>query len=149
MVPPNSGCGWHKTQISTGARSSGSSTSVSSFPAGPSSRCDSIRRGNLVGPEIDKLHIDAEIAAAQQLNHLLQGVPVAAANAHQIRLNGSLYLQLAVFDLLDDLPRLLDGDALLQADFLVDGGSGRRNQRPVLQALEWNFADRKSTRLNY
>ena len=63
---------------------------------------------------------------AQQLDDRLQRVAVAAGDAHEIALDGGLHLQLAVLDLLDDLARLLDGDALLQRDLLPHGGARRR-----------------------
>ena len=60
-----------------------------------------------IGTVIGELHVDAEIGVAQQLDYRLQDIAVAARNTHEIGLNRSLYLQLAVFDFLDDFARLL------------------------------------------
>ena len=52
----------------------------------------------------------------------LQDIAILAADAHEIALDGSLDLELAVLDLLDDLARLFGGDALLQRDLLAHRG---------------------------
>src|SRR5437667_12803353 len=90
----------------------------------------------LVRAVIDELHVDAEIGFAQQLDGGLQRVPILSADAHKIALNGSLYFQLAVLDLLDDLPRLLDGDALLQRHLLFHARPGGLNHLAIAQSLK-------------
>src|SRR6202011_1633124 len=62
---------------------------------------------------IRELHVDAEILAAQQPDDLLKGIAVAAGDADQIALNGSLHLFLTVLYSFHDLAGLLDGNALL------------------------------------
>src|ERR1017187_1184437 len=140
MVPPYRGCGWQTTAAKRASRSSGSSSRASSLPAGPASVTDSIRRATLIGAEIDELQIDPEIGAANQLNGGLERVAVLAGDAHEIALNRSLDLQLAVLDLLDDVLGLLRGDALLHGDFLPHGLTRRSDDLAILQALERNRA---------
>src|SRR5260370_28784318 len=41
-----------------------------------------------VGPEIDELHVDAEVRLAHQLDRVLQRVSILAADAHEIALDG-------------------------------------------------------------
>src|SRR3974377_874019 len=144
MVPPYRGCGWHTTAQSRGqsrepAKSSGSSSKASSLPAGPARKWLSIRRAlyqvRSVGAVVGELHVDAEVRLAQQLDHRLQHVAVAAGYAHEIALNGSLHLQLAVLDFLDDFARLFGGNPLLQRDLLAHAGTGRGNYRPVGEAF--------------
>src|ERR1035438_2902289 len=66
----------------------------------------------------------------------LQDVAVAAGDADEIALDGSLHFELGVLDGLDDFAGLLRSDPLLQVDFLFDGGTGRRNDLAVLKALQ-------------
>src|SRR6185503_6604454 len=122
---------WHSTATSRGSGCSGSSNNDSRRPAGPAMKWLSIRRGTSVGAVIGELHVDAEIALAQHLDHRLQDVAVASRDPHKIALDRRLHLQLAVFDLLDDLARFLGWDPLLQRDFLLDGRTGGRNDRAV------------------
>src|SRR5215471_2478864 len=137
MVPPYSGCGWHTSAASVGGRSSGSSSCASSVPTGPSIRWDSMRRATrLVGPVIGELHVDTEIAAAEQRDRLLERVSIASAHAHHIGLNGRLHLQLAVLDFLDDLAGFLDWNPLLQGDLLFHRGPGCGDDRTIDQALQ-------------
>ena len=85
-----------------------------------------------VGAVIDELHVDTEIALAQQLDRHLQGVAIFARYAYEIALNGSLHLQLAVLNLFDDFAGFLGGDALLQRDLLphrLAGGGNRLRRR--------------------
>src|SRR5271157_3438119 len=77
-----------------------------------------------VGSIVGKLHVDAEIALLQHGDDFLQRVAVFAADAHQVALNGSLHFLLRVLDDLDNLARLLDGDALLHGDALAHRRSG-------------------------
>src|SRR5436309_2454201 len=112
MVPPWSGWGWQTKTASRGSRSSGSSSKASRRPAGPWIQCDSMRRATSVGAEVDELHVDAEIALAEQLDHRLEHIAILAGDPHKVALDRGLHLELAVLDLLDDLARLLDGDPL-------------------------------------
>jgi len=92
----------------------------------------------LVGPVVGELHVDPEIARAQQRHYFLQGIAILAGNAHQIPLDGRLDLLLAILDRLHDVARLLDGDALLQADLLPHARSSSRSDGPVDQTLQRN-----------
>src|SRR5271157_515469 len=93
-----------------------------------------------VGAIVGELHVDAEIGLAQQLDDLLEGVAVAAGDAHEIALDGGLHPELAVLDLLHDLAGFFGGDALLQRDFLAHGGPGGGNDLSVGQSLERHLA---------
>src|ERR1041385_405954 len=99
-----------------GSWSSGASSSASRRPAGPGIQCDSIRRATSVRAVVDELHVDPEIALAQQLDGRLEHVAVTAGDPHKVAVDRGLYLELAVLDRLDDLARLFDWDALLQRD---------------------------------
>src|ERR1039457_3255997 len=118
MVPPWIGWGWQTTAATRGSRSSGSSNRASSRPTGPGIQCDSIRRATSIRAVVDELRVDAEIALAEQLDCSLENVAVFAGNAREVTIDGSLHFELAVLDLLDDLARLFDGDALLERDLL-------------------------------
>ena len=61
------------------------------------------------------------------------------ADAHRVALDRGLHLQFAVFDLLDDRARLLDGNTLLQGDLLPHRRSGRRDDLAEGQAFERHF----------
>src|SRR5580700_9135517 len=98
MVPPCCGCGWQTRTAWLGSRSSGSSSSASSFPAGPSMNRLSIRRGISVGAIVGELHVDSEIVAAQQRDDLLQRIAIFAGDAHYVALDRSLDFLFAVFD---------------------------------------------------
>src|ERR1700729_1227991 len=124
MVPPCCGCGWQIKTAWRGSWSSGSSSSASNFPAGPSMNRLSIRRGiideGLVGAVVRELHVDAEVAALQQRDHFLQRVAIFAGDTHEIALYGGLRFLLAVFDGFHDLARLFNGDALLHCHLLAN-----------------------------
>src|SRR6185312_9986464 len=90
----------------------------------------------LVGPVVGELHVDAKILVAQKRNYLLQRVPIFAAHAHGVALNGSLNFQLRVLDELHDLARLLDRDALLKRNPLPDRRSGCGFNCSVNQTFE-------------
>src|SRR5690242_11023884 len=136
MVPPCCGWGWHTKAASRGSPSSGSSSRASRRPAGPSRNSDSILLAKmLIGPVVSELHVDPEIARAQQLHHVLQRVAILAGDAQEVALDRCLDFLLAVLDHFHDVARLLDGDALLQADLLAHAGSGRRGNGPVNQAF--------------
>src|SRR5579884_3143820 len=94
IVPPYCGCGWHTSAASTRLPCSGSSSSASNLPAGPAMVIDSIRRGmaRLHSAVVRELHVDAEIALPQSLNHFLKRVAILAAHAHEIALDGRLDL---------------------------------------------------------
>src|SRR5215831_7680100 len=93
------------------------------------------RGARSVGTVIGELHVDAEIALAQQLDNRLQHIAVLARHAHEVALDRGLHLQLAVLDLLDDLARLLRSDALLQRDLLPHGGPRGGNDGAIGEAL--------------
>src|SRR5579862_5486740 len=139
MVPPCCGCGWQTRTAWFGSRSSGSSSSASSFPAGPSMNRLSIRRGmmgtGLVGAVVGELHVDAEVFTAQQRDHFLQRVAIFARDPHQVALDGRLHLLLAVFNHFHNLARLFGGNALLQRDFLANAGPGGGRNGAVSQAF--------------
>src|ERR1019366_7701906 len=116
---------------------SGSSSSASSFPAGPSNSRDSIRLGTgSVRPEVDELQFDAEIAAFQKRYRLLERVAVLAADAHQIAIYGGLHFELAVFDCPGDVLRLLGGNTRRECDFLLDRRPGGRLNHSMRQVLD-------------
>src|SRR5437763_15056152 len=96
IVPPYSGWGWQTRQASLGSPPSGSSISASIFPAPPSIKWDSIRRtaATSVCPEVDELHVDAEIRVAQELDRRLQRVAILPAHPHEVALDRSLHFQL-------------------------------------------------------
>src|ERR1019366_3961569 len=108
--------------------------------AGPPQRMGFDTAGHSVGAVIRELHVDAEIGLAEELDDGLQDVPVAAGDADEIALDGGLHFELGVLDGLDDFTGLLDGDALLQVDFLFDGGTGRGNDLAVGETLQGHVA---------
>ena len=79
-----------------GARpSSGSSSRASRRSGGPATKNDSMRRDTerrqaSVGAVVGELHVDAEVVGAEQGDDLLERVAVAAADAHEIALDGGL-----------------------------------------------------------
>src|SRR5205823_13721913 len=52
----------------------------------------------LVGPVVGELHIDAEIPVLERRDHLLQSIAIFAGDADGVALDGSLHLELRVFD---------------------------------------------------
>ena len=71
---------------------------------------------------------------------MLQGIAILAADPHDIGLDGRLRFLLRILDQLHDLPRLFDGDALLERDFLFHRTAGGRLQRAVGQAFQGHAA---------
>ena len=90
---------------------------------------------------VEKLHVDAQILVAQELDDRLQLVSVAAEYPDLRLLNLCLHLALGPLDELDDLPRLFDGDALLQLDPLPNAPAPADSTAPRLSALSgtWRF----------
>src|SRR6185437_963915 len=81
-------------------------------------------RPGLIRPVVRELQINPEVVFLQQCNHILQRVPILAADAHGVRLDGRLSFALRLLDQFDDLFGLFNGNALLQGNFLPDAGAG-------------------------
>src|SRR5215813_13177912 len=73
----------------------------------------------LVAPVIGELHVDPEIAPAQERDDLLQGVAVFAAHPDGIALNRCLDFFLRILDDPHNLFRFFCRDTLLHGDFLA------------------------------
>src|SRR5512146_2551767 len=85
---------------------------------------------------VEKLRVDTELLFAQELDDRLQLVAIAAENAYLALLNLGLHLALRALDELDDLPRLFDGNALLQLDPLPDAPASGGFHRAAAQRFE-------------
>ena len=85
---------------------------------------------------VRELHVYAEVALPQHGNDLLQRVTILGAYAHQIALNRRLNFLLAVLDFFDDIARLLDWNALLQAYLLAHRAACGRFNRAIVQAFQ-------------
>src|SRR5512145_3131870 len=88
---------------------------VRSIQAAPISSLEPCDR---LGSVVQKLHVNAQILFAQELDDRLQLVLVPAKHTNLILLDLRLHFALGAFDKLDDLPRLLGGNAPLQLDAL-------------------------------
>ena len=90
---------------------------------------------------VAELERDAEVLLPQHAHDFLQVVFRRRGDAQLIALDGRLYLlQLGVFDELDDVARLLGGDALLQRDLLSHGRVCRWFGVTARQVLGWHIA---------
>src|SRR5215471_12984492 len=79
---------------------------------------------DLVRSIIRELHIDAKVAGFQRGNHLLQGIAIAARDPDRVALDRGLHFRLGVLDQLDDILRLLLGNALLNLRALAHCAAG-------------------------
>src|SRR6476469_9125716 len=89
---------------------------------------------------VGELHVDPEVVAFQQGNHLLQRVAVLAADSHRISLNRCLRLLLGILDHADNFLSLLRRDSLLHCYLLPCPGTRCRFNCPVCQALQRHAA---------
>src|SRR5262245_9190016 len=93
--------------------------------------------------EVDELHRDPEVAVAQQLDHALQVVALLPGHAHLIGLDGRLDLELRILDQLDDLARLVGGDAFLEREVLLRAAARPGLDRFLGQRLQRHLPARE------
>src|SRR6476469_8302973 len=90
------------------------------------------RRRNIRGPssvaEVVELHVDGEHVRVlpEQRDRLLEIILVLAGDPQRVTLDGSLNLELAVLEQLDELLALLHRDALLERERLLYLAQRRR-----------------------
>src|SRR6476660_3467132 len=73
---------------------------------------------------VRELHIEVKLAGLQQLDYLLQRIAIFPTDPDKISIDGSLDLELRIFDDLDNFLRFLRGNSLLQVYLLAHGAIG-------------------------